>query len=474
MKKMPILPKVHLNHTIIDVSFLTNRCFLKLAMVILLLSSGLLANAQKSQIEILQEFNSGSYIVYKLGEKNKFEKIKKQWPIEITKSGDRISKVLVKRAGILDEFFVPDVPGYPAYFAYKTFRLTFLNGFAVYYEWNGKEQATTKYVLAKDGGSFNLDFEATNKKVADYAKATFKMQTTARADVKVEKAVLAESERKANSLQGKAVATIAIQLIEKPEKVGHFSKAIQYGIVATLKNGSKLKTANLGGEIPWEDFKLSHKGCSNTIDEVRVDEDASSLTEDAIILNVASTYHPGLKTKKIINTTNDVSIQSNSNGFWGWERKKHMTVFQGIDGQHAGHGDYLTVKVKTVSHKRTGAKINKIEVYNETEQKTISRYKLTPSTKLIINATGGQGMDGRKGRDSESVGGNGGNGGRGGNVTLIKDPSVSTLNIEINNQGGKGGAGGPPYYSSGSRGNKGSRGEDGEKVTRTQSVSLNF
>lgn len=469
-----MLTSAHLNHAIIEISSFTNRCFLKLALVILLLSGGLLANAQKSQNEVLKEFSSGSYSVYKLGEKKKFEKIKKQWPVEITKSGDRVSKVLVKRAGILDELFLPDVAGYPAYFTYKTFRLTFLNDFAVYYEWNGKQQATTKYVLVKAGGNFNLDFESTNKKVADYAKATFKMQTTARADVKVEKAAMAETERKGNSLQGKAVASIAIQLIEKPEKVAHFSKAIKYGIVATLKDGSKLKTANLGGQIPWEDFKLSHKGCSNTIDEVRVDEDASNLTEDAVILNVISVYHPTLKAKKSINTTNDVSIQSNSNGFWGWERKKHMTVFQGIDGQHAGHGDYLTVKVKTVSHKRTGAKINKIEVYNETEKKTISRYKLTPTTKLIINTTGGQGMDGRKGRESESVGGKGGNGGRGGNVTLIKDPSVSTLNIEINNKGGNGGNGGAPYYNTGIKGSRGNQGNDGHTDIRIQSVSLNF
>ena len=56
--------------------------------------------------------------------------------------------------------------------------------------------------------------------------------------------------------------------------MGHFSEAIQYGVVATLKDGSQLKSPNLGGQIPWSDFKLDHKGCSNTVDEVRVDEDA--------------------------------------------------------------------------------------------------------------------------------------------------------------------------------------------------------
>ena len=434
----------------------------------------LFSNAQESQNEILKNFESGSYTVYKVVDNKKFEKVNKKWPIEINKSVDKVSSVLVKRSGILDELFEADVPGYPAYFSFSASRLTFMNGYAVYYEWNGKQEATTKYVFVKDGGSFNSDLKETNLAVAKYASATFKNQTAARANVKEAQAEEAEADRLANSLQNKQVSKIEIKLVKQPSKVAHFSEAIQYGIVATLKDGSTLKTPNLGGKLPWSDFELSHKGASNTIDEVRVDENAASLTEDAVLLNVTSIYHPTLKASEKINTTNDVSIQINYNGFSGRDRGSHMTVFQGVDGQNAGNGDWLTIKVKTVSHKQTGAKINKIEIYNETLKKTVARYKLTPNTELTINVKGGNGMNGLKGRKSETVGGKGGNGGNGGNVTIIKDPSVSSVKITVNNEGGKGGSGGAPFHNTGSKGGDGRSGGNGATTNNTQSININF
>jgi len=429
---------------------------------------------QESQNEILKNFTSGQYNVYKLNSKKKFEKIKKAWPIEFTKNGSNVSKVLVKRAGILDELFEADIPGYPAYFAFKNFRLSFIEDYAVYYEWNGKQQAKTKYVLVKLGGSFNENFESINKDVATYAIATFKNQTGARANVKEAKAELAEVERKVNSLEGKSVSKIEIQLVSKPSIVAHFSEAIRYGVLATLKDGSILKTPNLGGKIPWNDFILSHEGASNTIDEVRVDENAANIPNDMIKLKITSKYHSSLKALKSINTTNNLSVQVNQNGFWGWERHKYMVVFQGVDGQHAGRADNLVVKVKTVSHKQTGVKINKIQIYNTTDDKLVAQYKLLPSTELIINAKGGQGDNGKKGRKSENKGGNGGNGGAGGKVTIIKDPSVSKCNITINNHGGRGGNGGAPYYSTGIKGNSGVSGDNGKISNQVKTVTLNF
>lgn len=461
----PTNPCDYLAHAEINVRF---RILIELLFV-MLLSYGSVYG-QESQIEILKSFESGSYSIYKAADK-KLQSLSKPWPVQIEADA---SQITVKRAGIIDEVFKPDVPGYPAYFAYKTFRLSFIDDYAVYYEWNGKQQATTKYVLIKPGGKLDAKLDDVNRNVEAYAIATFKNQTSARADVKEQKAELAEAERRVNSLQDKQVSKIEIQLVSKPEKVAHFSEAIRYGVVATLANGNKLSTPNLGGKIPWSDFELSNIGCTNTEGEARVDEDASKLSNDEIVLQVGSVYHSNLKAKKAIPTTNDVSIKVNQNGFWGNERHKYMAVLQGVDGQHAGPADNLIIKVKTVKHTKTGAAINKIEIYNETKSKTVARYKLTPNTNLTINAIGGQGMNGWKGRQSETAGGNGGNGARGGNVTLIKDPSVKQLNITINNQGGRGGKGGQPYYSTGHKGNDGNNGNDGMLTTRVASVNLNF
>lgn len=433
------------------------------------------SNAQESQSTILKNFESGNYSVYKLNDKKKFEKIKKTWPVEITKQGDNVSKVLVKRAGILDELFEADVPGYPAYFAFKNFRLSFINDYGVYYEWNGKQQATTKYILVKPGGSFSGNPETINKNIAAYATATFKNQTGARANVKEAKAEIAEAERKINSIEGKDVTKIEIQLISKPSKVAHFSEAIKYGIVATLKDGSQLKTSNLGGKIPWEDFTLSNKGCSNTIDEVRVEENASKIPNDEIVIQVASKYNASLKDSKSISTTNDVSIQVNRSGFYGADRAKATNTATFGASQRGGNGHKLTIKVKTVKHKQTGVSINKIEIYDETKGELIAQYKLTPSTELIINSNGGKGQWGSDGSSNSFPNGdNGGNGGDGGDVTIIKDPSVSKINITVNNKGGKGGSGGKKHNLNGTTGNVGATGSNGNTNTQTQSVSLKF
>jgi hypothetical protein len=444
---------------------------------IVLLFLAVVSHAQKNQNEILTDFSSSKYSVYKVEKvsykKYKMVKVKKQWPIEISKTGTEVTNVLVKRAGILDEDFKPDVPGHPAYFSFKAYRLTFLDGLGIYYTWNGKEEATVKYVFSKSGG-LSKKYDDLNKEVAIYAKSVFKNQTNARADVKEQKGALAEAERKKNSLQNRQVSKIEIKLLNTPQKVAHFSEAIKYGVVATLKDGSKLSTENLGGKMPWSDFTLKNKGCSSTIDEVRVDEDAKSLKSDRITIQAISKYHLTLKAIKHINTTNNLSIQVNQQGFWGHERHKYVTVFQGRNGQHAGRGDNLTIKVKTVAHKQTGVKLNKIDIYNTTKNKHIARYKLTTGTKLIINNQGGGGMNGYEGRDSSPNGGNGGSGGAGGNILLIKDPSVKKLNITLNNQGGNGGKGGAPKYSYSSRGRSGSRGDNGNVTKQVKAVNLNF
>jgi hypothetical protein len=437
------------------------------------------SSAQENQNKILANYTSGKYGVYKVEKvsynKYKMVPVKKQWPIEFTKSGNDISNVLVKRSGILDENFIPDVPGHPAYFSYSTYRLSFVDGLGVYYSWNGKGHATTKYVFVKAGSSLKLKYEELNTKVANYAKSVFKGQTSARANVKEKKIELAEADRKANSLQGKQVSKIELILVNKPSKIAHFGDAINYGIVATLKDGSLLKTISLGGKLPWSDFKLQHKGCSNTIDKVQIDEDAKGLIQDRITLSVVSKYHPTLKAQKYINTTNDLDFQVARNGFYGANRHNatNTTVFG--RSQRGGNGHDLTIKVEKVKHKQLGTALLKVEVYDATDKIIVGRYKIKPTTQISIYSLGGAGQSGSDGSSSSSPHGDkGGAGGAGGNVTIIKDSSVSTLNITVNNNGGNGGSGGKRYNINGNNGQKGNTGSKGISKTITQSVSLNF
>jgi hypothetical protein len=421
--------------------------------------------AQESQHKILEKYESGSFSVFKINDKGKFEQIKKKWPITISKS-----EILVKRAGILDENFKADVPGYPAYYLFQAYRLTFQPNYIAYYTWDSRRtKAKAKYVFVKDGASLNLKPEELNIEVANYCKATFAKQTSARADVKEEK--LAELAK--YSIKGKEVSKIEVKVLNKPSQVAHFSTAIEYGIIATLKDGQIFKTKNFGGKMPWDDFSFKHTGASDTPSPVRVDEDANDLAQDRIVLNVSSKYNSGLKASTSLNATYNIPVQVNHNGYWGGEAHKHRTVFQGIDGQNAGHAKHLTIKVSKIIHKQTGKPVNKIEIINSSSGEVLARFKLTPTTNLIVNAKGGNGMNGNDGRESRPEGGNGGRGGNGGNITVLKDASVGAFSITINNQAGKGGNGGKGHYSS-NNGNSGRSGSNGTTNTRVSSVNLSF
>lgn len=434
--------------------------------------------AQQHQNQILQNVESGNYKVFKVKQKShrkyQWVPVKKSWPLQITKNAaGAISEVMVKRAGILDEKFVPDVPGYPAYFSFAAYRLSYLDGLWVYYSWNGKEEATAKYVFTKKS-DVGLGVQALNSKVAAYAKAVFKKQTQARAVVKEEKLRAAEEERKLHSIENRKVKALRIKFIGNVGKVAHYAEAIAYGVEAELADGTVLSTANLGGSLPWSDFELHHQGVSNTTEEVRVDEDATSLKNDQIVVELRSKFHTHLKARRSLPTTNDIPIRVTQNGFWGYNRHKHMAVIQGKDGQHAGRGDHLTVKIKTVKHRQTGRLLNKIEIFNTTKNKLVARYKLLPTTKLSIHANGGGGMNGFEGSDRSPNGGNGGYGGAGGVITLIKDPSVKQATLELQVNGGKGGRGGAPKYASASRGQRGRAGDPGKIIRKTQKVTFKF
>lgn len=433
---------------------------------------------QENQHQLLKSVESGSFSIFKSvgpSYKKKWETVKKPWPVIIEKKEGNIQSVLVKRAGILDEKFVPDIAAMPAYFKFNVKRLTYLDGKIYYYKWIGKtSSAEIEYVLVKQGESFKGKWEEENAKLATYVKQVIAKQGDAREEIALNKEANAEKERRANSLQDKDPIKLEVKLINNPTKIAHFSEPIKYGVIAILKDGTKLKTENLGGKIPWSDFSVKCEGATSTLEEVSVLEDAAKIPNDRILITVFSKYHSSLKASKSINATFNQDIHINYGGYHGWDASNHRTVFQGRDGQWAGNGKNIVVKVQAVKHKQTGETIYKIDVTNATDGTNIGRFKVSKFSKITINAMGGNGENGRKGRSGDSAGGKGGNGGNGGNVSITLDSGSAGLNLEVNNQGGKGGNGGPPYSVTGYKGSNGTPGSSGSTNRRTGSVSINW
>ncbi len=253
------------------------------------ISSKLLA--QQSQNELLKDFSATSLNVFKATD-SKFEKVKKPWPIKLEKNGDAISKLIINRAGVIEEPYEPDLASYPAYFKDKKYRVVFVDGNFYYITWS-RSKATIKYILTEKG-SVEKDHEKHTDKIESYITKTVAAQSGDRKELAANKEKAAAAEKLANSLKGKNVKSIAIKWLETPSPLGHFTK-IPYGIEAKLADGTYLKTENLGGKTAWDDFKITVKGADFGEEQVTVSKDASKIANDKVIVTVQSVHIPSLK-----------------------------------------------------------------------------------------------------------------------------------------------------------------------------------
>jgi len=163
---------------------------MRFTFLLLLIATGLHSNAQfKNQNAILAKYNSGSYTVYR-NDQGKLDKVNKVWPIVITKASgkdangnDLIESVLVKRAGVVDENFVPDLKEQPGYFSYDANKLIFFNEYAAYYKQTSNSDGLViydvLYEFIPEGGS-SKSLKTAAEDIAAYRTATLNSQSTTR------------------------------------------------------------------------------------------------------------------------------------------------------------------------------------------------------------------------------------------------------------------------------------------------------
>lgn len=435
---------------------------------VLILLFGIIATgiyAQENQNKMAGLYEDISYKVIKVIPPKKYkgkhstELQKRAWPISFHKGvgtdemgNTVVDKVIVNRAGVIEEEFVPDLKQHPAYFRMESTRLTFLKNKAYYYTWK-HDQATIKYIFCESCSS--ADYEKEKAALEQYVLATFAKQKNARQGIAEEKKVLAAAERAAFSLKDKKLKSIAITNLEIPSDLGHKSD-IGYGITATLADGRVFKTTNLGGKTSWDDFNIKVEGAQFGEEKVTVYDNCDKIPYDEVVIKVSSKYHPSIQAiKRIpINYNRPISVyhQGKAGGVVG------LYVTPGVRG---GNGANINVYAKQVSHQQTHEPLIQYEIQYKGSGKVLHRLKMSPSTQLMLYVDGGAGSGGRDGKSQA-----GGAGGNGGNVTLIKDPNVRTLSFNVSMNGGRGGKGGKPY------GKQGDRGLSGSYDQRVSSVNM--
>lgn len=444
----------------------------------------------QSQLELSKKFSDGNYIVYR-NDQGKLDKVAKLWPISIVRSGDVIEKIIVKRAGVVDEEYIPDLKDAPGYFVYEDYRLIFLDNMLMCYKQSDNgvkaEHFQIVYEFMSDAAAKTMKFDEAKEYLASYRKATLSNQSNTRESIAKTKEANEAKEREANSLKGKNVKSLQFKPVNIPAKVGHYTK-LEFGIVATLQDGKELKTKNIGGLTDFEfSYDISTPGCTFADGMLEVGDDASQFPTDEIVITIKNMHNPSQSIQQKITLTYDAPINFSFEGKSGFSgtsgangNSNNCNGRPGNNGDNGGNGKDITIKLVETKHKKTNETIYLAEM-NVSEDDKQRRLKISPSATVKIVSKGADGMRGGDGGRNCSngvglggSGGNGGAGGRGGHVTLTKaTANINTSIFNVQNTGGKGGPAGKGG-SGASAGFTGRAGEDGKLNVQVSPVKLNW
>lgn len=426
-----------------------------LIMVIFALTPFVL-KAQENQNTELSKLASGNFTVNKVvenGSNFKFEVAAKQWPISFKKEGENFTEVVVNRAGIIEEKYQADLPGYPAYFKSETSEIVIsaIDKKIYYYSYSVKTGASIKYIFSDSKVKSYADEKST---LDEYRTKIKELQTTTRTQrIEENNALLAKQEEE-NTLKGKTIKSINVVPVTKPTEVGLLS-IIPIGVEFTLDNGKVLKTKNLGGFTPYTDFDVEVSGGDFAGGDFKVASDSRKIPGDKIEITVWSKYDA----KKIkgkyscpANYKTDVNYNfSGSSGASG----RGGTVGYTINGKNGADGKSVNVSVTTMQI--NGEQVNKIVITDTYSGSVLAESKMNINNTLTINANGGSGGNGSV---DFGNGGNGGDAGNGGNV-VVSGSGAASIKISVSNSGGTGGVGGKAKtqsYSPGMNGRNGNKG----------------
>jgi len=408
--------------------------------------------AQENQNIETAKLESGNYEVYKAIE-NSFRKATKTWPIKFFKEGGKCSKILVKRVGLIEEFYDADLPNYPAYYLTNTTDVvvTVISGKIYYYTWSEKHGSTIKYMFSMSKIS---DVKKESETLNQYRWNIKKKQTGSRDERKKDSAELNAKIASENSLKGKSIKSIKVKLVNKVADAGHFS-VIAIGMEVTLTNGEILKSKNLGGKTPYEDFGFSVSGGNFAGGDFKVANDTRQIPGDVITVKAWSKFDASVKGSfsHPLNYRNDISYNYGGAGGRGGSNYARQLPYGGNGGD--GKSVNVTAEKLTIN----GENVTKITI-RELSGKVLSVAKIHIDNTVNLSVKGGNGGRGAQGNFEGDNGANGGDGGDAGSVNVTGSGS-SQINMVVNVQGGSAGAGGKGHDSWNYNGTNGSRGRSG-------------
>jgi hypothetical protein len=435
-------------------------CNLKVSCIFFMLFAISFGLKAQNQNQLAAKMGEGDFYAFKFDEKKKAVSAgKAAWGIKFVKSGQKdgsgneiITELILNRAGIVEENYKPDLTNHPAYFFNDAVRVMYMDGKIFYYTWRSAT-AEIKYILAPSGESVSGLHDDWKKKLETFQAQILAQQKDARMQIAEQKSQQEEAEKLANSLKGKNLKEIRIKWLDKPANLGHLSK-VKYGIEAELTDGKILKTSNLGGKMPWDDFSITVEGAEFGEEVVTVWNSCEKIPNDRIFITAKSKHGGQTATASL-----DIPFTESFVGDFGGGEGGRFALYS-----YPGHRGYngMNLNLKAVGDKtKAGHFVIKVEIIDGATGEVLHRLKLAPTAALRIQVNGGDGSFGTKSTKA-------GNGGDGGNVTLMQDPSASSLQITVTNRGGVGGKNKEMYNGDGVPG------KDGRFIVNKQAVSLSW
>lgn len=413
-----------------------------------------------NQNQLAAKIVEGDFAAFKFDDRKKVVAGGKAWGVKMTKASQKdgsgatiINELVLNRAGIMEEFFKPDLANHPAYFFNESVRVMIFEGKIFYYAWKSAT-AEIKYILAPSGESVSGTHDDWKKKIELAQSQVLAEQKNARTAIASEKEAKEAAEKLANSIKGKAVKALRVKFLETGATIGHLTK-VKYGIEAELTDGKVLKTSTMGGKLPWDDFDITVEGAEFGEELLTVWLDCEKIPSDKIIVNVKAKHGINSSTTASLDLPFTQSVILDYSGNQGGQ--VNLYSYAGYRG-HNGKNLHIKAKAdKTAS----GKNIIKVEVTDGVSGEILNRLKVAPGTTISVFAGGGNGS---QGGDNTA----GGNGGDGGNVNLVQDPNVVGLAITVQNKGGSGGK--HKDYAS----KNGAQGNNGRYENQKQAVSFSW
>ena len=383
----------------------------------------------------------------------------KLWPVKFELINNRCSEIVIMRAGVVEEKFLVDVPGHPAYFSNGVSRISIIGGVMYYYTWKSSV-AEIKYFLSNE--SSNLDIKniaEANVKLNAYLIETFNNQSNARTDLVADQNAAVEKEKIIYSLKGKDIKKLEFVWLTPSSEIGLQCK-VKYGIKATDSKGVEYKTASLGGKTPYEDFEMTVTGALPGDEVFTIESTCKTIVGDKIQVIVKNKFNPALQITSSIPISYSTPVSISYRGDNGCGQAMYRT-----SGYGGGKGDDLDVYATTKNN------LILVEIKKASTGEILHQIKVKPNTIITIDVCGGSGCSGTT--SSSGTGGNGGNGGDGGNVIIHQTAGLTGCKIIVKNTGGSGAAGGKgaSINQNGRNGNDGTDGVSGEVVG---TFNLNF